>query len=338
MSELALATAALGLLKCSGLGEAIGKKLQSLLWDSVMCPIYNSFAHLFRTEGVKDGICKGQFVHNPRLFKETQGISKVLLEQCILNPAQHMGCTIVWGPAGAGKTFTVCNLIEIARKRGVGVKYQRVDWAKYTGGCKDMKKWMGVQGVKPPGEASGGAFKLIFMDHYDRAMGSTSETRDRGMNFLREMIDLAGKDWKFTMVVCVNVVENVALLKTLATQLPGSPIRTLMCGEGRNSMMWTSSSDGADFARLVFQRTPSDIRDRVLPWGEGADNDEAKIKKLADLIVHDGAVQRTVLFLSRKLTESLDVYLCIPSSVMVEWQRGLRALDETRAPELVCMF
>lgn len=331
MSELALATAVLGILKCSGLGEAIGKRLQSLLWDSVMCPLYSLFAHLFRLEGVEDGIRNDQFVHNPRLFKETQGISNVLLEQCILNPAQHMGCTIVWAPAGAGKTLTVCNLIAIARKRDVKVKYQRVDWAKYTGG-QDMKRWMRFQGVKLPGEGGGNAFKLIFMDHYDSAVGSTSETKHKGMNFLREMIDLAVKDRKFTVVVCVNLVANATLLKTMGTQLPGSSIRTLMCGEGRKSMMWTSSSDAEDFARLAFQHTPLAIRDRVLPWGEGAGDDETKIRRLADLIIHDGSVQRTVLFLSRKLSERLDVYLQIPSPVMVEWQRGLRVLDESRTP------
>lgn len=302
----------------------IGKRLQSFLWDSVMRPIYNSFAHLFTAEeGVEDGIRNGQFVHDPRLFKETLGISNVLLEQCVLNPAQHIGCTIVWGPVGTGKSFTVCNLIEIARKRGVSVKYQRVDWKKYTGETgKDMKRWMRSQGVKLPREGGGNSFRLIFMDHYDSAMGNTAETKDTGMNFLREMVDIAGKSWKLTMLVCVNLVENATLLKTMATQLPGSSIRTLPV----RTMMWTSSSEAENFARLVFQRTPLEIRDRVLPWGEGAESDEAKVKRLADLIIHDGSVQRALLFLCRKLPERLDVYILIPSSVMAEWQRGLRML------------
>lgn len=292
--------------------------------------------------GVKEGIKDGLFMKKHNLFAKESAISSWLRAECIEYDHCNTGCTIVWAPSGAGKTFTLCNLMAAeSRLYCSNTKYVRIDWKDYAISPEgpSMLDWMKGQELAAWMSfrwACG--FTVFLMDHFDTPMGHNRDQRTNAIDFIRVMLNLIRRGSPFAMIVCVNLVDNAVALRDMLNGITHPPcIRLLPWSvDDKQSMIWTSKEDARFFARSAWEQTQPCIKDTLL-WehnNSASGSEEESLSKLTQLVLCSGRVQETVRFLEAEDFETWDLLMVRSTESRRRWEEQLSQLhgsvDTTR--------
>lgn len=310
--------------------------VKSWLLTWFVWPIADVWGYFFTKDGVADGVLEG--------FTKEESVCKMLFEECMICQGDDkVACKLIWAPPGTGKTVTLCNLMAEARVTNPGTEYTRVDWEsypKYSFG-RDMYDWMqsqrqakqkaeqqrqATQKAEQQRQAKQKAeqedFTVLFMDHFDHAMGKTLKTRELALEFVQKMIDSAQSgEERFIMIICVNSLDNLVALRDMQC-VGNNRDHMRMVGLGsqeKSCMMWKSREDAKRFAEFAFGQTTPASRGRLY-WGQGTDTLETQIEKLTDLVINAGCVKYAVRFLRGEQPRNMHVFMQLATRSKHEWE------------------
>lgn len=257
------------------------------------------FINFLWGDGIKEGIKGGSFREGCNIFMREAAVTDWLHSECIEYDHRKSGCTVIWAPSGAGKTFTLCNLMAAESRSCCSstTKYVRIDWKNYVALPEGpgMLEWM--QGQELSAWTSlkwARGFTVFLMDHFDTPMGEKgSEQKNKAIEFIKEMLSLVRRGSPYAMILCVNNLGNATALKAM---MSGS--KQVPCVRMLPLMIWTSEKDARFFATSAWDNTAPEIRE-TLRWGDGHApiDDEEAVGNLAQLILCSGCVKSTVIFL-----------------------------------------
>lgn len=292
-------------------------------------PIADAWGYFFAKDSIAEGIKNNFLECMPNVFTHEQSVCRILCEECMsCQGDEKVACKVIWAPSGTGKTFTLCNLMAEARAANPVTKYTRVDWKRYPSVSfgRDMHDWMQSQ---RQAKKTDKGYTVLFMDHFDDAMGKTKETKVLALELVQDMIDCVqhGGERCFT-IICVNSLDNALALRDMqcngnnrdCMRMVGFSIQENPC------MMWKSREDAKRFADFAFGHTTPGSRE-LLHWGEGIDTPETQIEKLTELVINAGCVKYAVRFLRGDQPRNMQFFMQLAEHSKKEWEGGIRKLD-----------